>query len=133
MRQYIQQLKESIRKGDWVLLLLCVITTAFGVLPIASSTNYLDSYRYIIMQIAGALIGILLYALVSSIDAEVLIEHRTSLVVFNILFMSLLIPFGETIGGNRSWINLPFLPFNIQVAEICKVSYILIMASVMNA
>ena len=133
MRQYIQQLKESIRKGDWVLLLLCVITTAFGILPIASSTNYLDSYRYIIMQIAGALIGILLYALVSSIDAEVLIEHRTSLVVFNILFMSLLIPFGETIGGNRSWINLPFLPFNIQVAEICKVSYILIMASVMNA
>ena len=133
MRQYIQQLKDSIRKGDWVLLLLCVITTAFGVLPIASSTNYLDSYRYIIMQIIGAVIGILMYALVSSVDADVLIEHRTSLVVFNILFMSLLIPFGETIGGNRSWINLPFLPFNIQVAEICKVSYILIMASVMNA
>ena len=132
MRQYIQQLKDSIRKGDWVLLLLCVITTAFGVLPIASSTNYLDSYRYIIMQIAGAVIGILMYALVSSVDADFFIEHRTALVIFNICFMSLLIPFGETIGGNRSWINLPLLPFNIQVAEICKVSYILIMASVMN-
>ena len=132
MRQYILQLKDSIRRGDWVLLLLCVITTAFGVLPIASSTNYLDSYRYIIMQIAGAIIGILMYALVSSVDADFFIEHRTALVIFNIGFMSLLIPFGETIGGNRSWISLPFLPFNIQVAEICKVSYILIMASVMN-
>ena len=133
MRQYIQQLKDSIRKGDWVLLLLCVITSAFGVLIIASATNYINSFRYIIMQIAGALIGILLYALVSSVDADVLIEHRTSLVIFNILFMALLLPFGETIGGNRSWVNLPFLPFNIQVAEICKISYILIMASVMNA
>ncbi len=133
MRQYIQQLKDSIRKGDWVLLLLCVITSAFGVLIIASATNYLDSFRYIIMQIVGALIGILLYALVSSVDADVLTEHRTGLVIFNILFMALLIPFGETIGGNRSWVNLPFLPFNIQVAEICKISYILIMASVMNA
>ena len=133
MRQYIQQLKDSIRKGDWVLLLLCVITSAFGVLIIASTTNYINSFRYIIMQIAGALIGILLYALVSSVDADVLIEHRTSLVIFNILFMALLIPFGETINGNRSWVKLPFLPFNIQVAEICKITYILIMASVMNA
>ncbi len=133
MSQYFQQLKEAIRKGDWVLLLLCVITSAFGVLVIASATNYIESYRYIILQIVGAVIGIVLYALVSSVDANFFIEHRTALVIFNICFMALLIPFGETIGGNRSWVNLPFLPFNIQVAEICKIPYVLIMASVMNA
>ena len=132
MNQYWQRLKESIRKGDWVLLLLCVITTAFGVLIISSATNYLDSLRYIIMQIVGAVIGILLYAVVSSIDLEFIIERRLFLVIFNFLFLALLIPFGQTIGGNRSWVKLPLLPFNIQVAEICKITYILIMASIMT-
>ena len=132
MKRYLQRLKESIRKGDWVLLLLCMVTTAFGVLVVASATNYLDSLRYVVMQIVGAVLGIFLYAVVSSIDLEFITERRVYLVVFNLLFLSLLIPFGETIGGNRSWVNLPFLPFNIQVAEICKITYILIMASVMT-
>jgi len=133
VRQYFQRLKDSIRKGDWVLLLLCAVTTTFGILIISSATNYLDTFRYVGMQIVGAVIGVLLYALVSSIDVEFLMERRVFLTVFNVLFLALLIPFGETIGGNRSWINLPFLPFNIQVAEICKITYILIMASVMTA
>jgi rod shape determining protein RodA len=133
MNRYIQQLRQAIRKGDWILLLLCIITTAYGCLIIASATNYLESFRYIGMQIVGALIGILLFAIVSSVDVEFMMEQRLWLVMFNILFLSLLIPFGETIGGNRSWVNLPFLPFNIQVAEICKITYILIMASVMTA
>ena len=132
MNRYWQRLKESIRKGDWVLLLLCIVTTAFGVLIIASATNYLDSMRYIVMQIVGAVIGVGLYMVVSSIDLEFITERRLYLVIFNFLFLSLLIPFGETIGGNRSWVNLPLLPFNIQVAEICKITYILIMASVMT-
>ncbi len=133
MNRYLQQLREAIRKGDWVLLLLCIITTAYGCLIIASATNYIESYRYIIMQILGAIIGILLFAVVSSVDVEFLMERRTFLVVFNCLFLALLIPFGETIGGNRSWVSLPFLPFNIQVAEVCKITYILIMASVMTS
>ena len=133
MQRYFQQIKAAIRKGDWVLLLLCMVTTAYGCLIIASATAYLDSLRYIIMQIVGAVIGILLYALVSSINVEFIMEQRLWMVLFNMLFLALLIPFGETIGGNRSWVNLPILPFNIQVAEVCKITYILIMASIMTA
>ena len=133
MNRYLQQLRQAIRKGDWILLLLCVITTAYGCLIIASATSYLESYRYIGMQIVGAVIGILLFALVSSIDVEFMMEQRIWLTLFNVVILLMLIPFGETIGGNRSWINFPFLPFNIQVAEICKITYILIMASVMTA
>ena len=131
MYSYIQRLKSSIRKGDWVLLLLCLIATSFGCLVIASATNYLNTFRYIGMQIVGTVLGVLLYAVVSTVEVEYLMERRNFLVIFNLLFLSLLIPFGETIGGNRSWINLPILPFNIQVAEVCKITYILIMASVM--
>lgn len=133
MKRYLRQLRAAILKGDWVLLLLCAITSIFGILVVASATNYLDSYRYITMQIVGTALGILLYALISSVDAEFWMEHRRVLMIFNILILSLLIPFGEEIGGNTSWVRIPGLPFNIQVAEICKISYILIMASVMNA
>lgn len=133
MKYYFQQFKLALRKGDWVLLLLCAVTTAFGCLIVASATNYLDSFRYVGMQIVGALIGILLYTLISTVDVDFFLERRIWLMVFNIFFLALLIPFGVNIGGNKSWVQLPFLPFNIQVAEICKITYILIMASVMNA
>lgn len=133
MKQYLRRFAAIVRKGDWVLLLLCLITTAFGCLVVASATNYLHTFRYIGMQIAGALIGIVFYALVSAVDADFWLSHRTSLVIFNVIFLALLIPFGEEIGGNRSWVKFPGVPFNIQVAEICKITFILIMASVMNA
>jgi len=133
MKHYLKQLKESILKGDWVLLLLCIVTSGFGCLIVASATNYLDSLRYIVLQIVGTCLGILLYAVVSSVDTEFFMEHRWPLIIFNVLFLSLLIPFGVEINYNRSWIELPFLPFRIQVAEICKITYVLIMASVMNA
>ena len=133
MREYIHKIGLAIRKGDWVLLLLCIITTAFGCLVITSATSYLESFRYIGMQIVAACIGILFFAIMASVDAEFWLEHRLILVIFNILILALLIPFGEEIGGNRSWVRIPGVPFNIQVAEICKISYILIMASVMNS
>ncbi len=133
MRQYYQTIKDAIRKGDWILLLLCVITTAFGCLIVASSTAYLENYRYIGMQILGAVIGILFYALISSLDVEFLMERRRWLVIFNILFLAMLIPFGVEVGGNKSWVRFPLLPFNIQAAEVCKITYILIMASLMTS
>ena len=133
MRQYFERLKQSILKGDWMLLLLCVFTSAFGCLVTASTTNYINSPRYIIMQIAGTVIGILFFAIISSLNVDFFMEHRNFLALFNVVVLAMLIPFGVEVGGNKSWVNLPILPFNIQVAEICKITYILIAASIMNA
>ena len=133
MRRFFQRISDAFRQGDKVLLLLCLITTAFGCLIISSTTNYMGSLRYLIVQIGAAILGIFLYLIFSSIDTEFFSEHRTALVIFNTLFLLTLIPFGETVNGNRSWISLPLLPFNIQVAEVCKITYILIMASVMSS
>ncbi len=133
MGRQIRKLRDALRQGDLILLLLCIIATAFGCLVISSATNYMGAFRYVAIQILAAVIGIALYVFFSSVDIEFFSEHRTWLVVFNICFLSLLIPFGETISGNRSWIDLQILPFNIQVAEVCKISFILIMASVMSS
>ncbi|MBQ9941734.1 MAG: hypothetical protein IJP03_01870, partial [Christensenellaceae bacterium] len=97
MREFLHKIGLAIRKGDWVLLLLCIITTAFGCLVIASATSYLESFRYIGMQLVAACIGILFFAIMATVDAEFWLEHRLVLVIFNILILALLIPFGEEI------------------------------------
>ena len=131
MRRFFQELGDFFRKGDMVLLLLCLVTTAFGCVIIASATNANGSIRYVIMQLVAAVMGVALYAMISSIDLDYFFEHRTAMVLFNCVLLSMLLPFGVTINGNRSWLDFPFLPFNIQAAEVCKITYILIMASVM--
>ena len=132
MRQYLHELKSFFRKGDMVLLLLCLITNTFGVIMISSATNHRGNLRYIIIQIAAALLGILCYMLMSSLDADFLSEHRVAFAAFNTFLLLLLIPFGTDLGsGNKSWLDFPFLPIDIQPAEICKITYIIIMASTM--
>ncbi len=134
MVQYVRKIHNSIRQGDKVLMLLCLITTAFGCLVIASTTNYMGSARFVLTQVVAAAIGFLLFAVMSSIDADFFSEHRMSMVIFNCLLLLLLIPFGtDNDTGNRSWLDFPLLPINIQPAEICKITFILIMASVMAA
>ena len=134
MRRYFYELKNFFRKGDLVLLLLCLLTSTFGCIIISSATNAVGFSRYLTVQIVAIVLGAILYIMMSSVDVDFLSEHRRVLVVFNTILLSLLIPFGTGDNlGNRSWLDLPLLPVDIQPAEICKITYILIMASVMNS
>ena len=134
MRQYFQELRNFFRKGDLILLLLCLITSAFGVIMISSAKNYMGSLRFIIIQVAAIAIGVLAYVIVSAIDADFMSEHRMLLMGFNIFLLVLLIPFGTDLGsGNRSWLDFPFLPIDIQPAEICKITFVIILASTMSS
>ena len=134
MGRYLRKFQEAFRRGDLILLLICVVINIFGILMIASTTNHMGNTRFIIVQSVASLLGIFMFVLISSIDAEVFSEHRYWLVVFNTVLLLMLIPFGTDNGsGNKSWLAFPFLPVDIQPAEICKITYILIMASVMSA
>ncbi len=135
MRRLFLRLVDAFKKGDLTLLLLCFVATAFGCIMIYSTTNATSTgpLRYLLVQIGASVAGILAYLFISSIDTETLAEHRVGLVLFNTFVLLLLIPFGIVVSGNRSWLRFPFLPFNIQPAEICKITYVLITASVMVA
>jgi rod shape determining protein RodA len=137
MRNFLHELRDFTKKGDWVLLILCLITSAFGCVAIASATSadkFDGNARYIIIQLASTGIGVMLYAIVSSIDIEAMSEQRNLLVAFNCMLLLMLIPFGtDNNTGNRSWLDIPLVPVMIQPAEICKITYIIVMGSVMNA
>ncbi|MBQ7416404.1 MAG: FtsW/RodA/SpoVE family cell cycle protein [Oscillospiraceae bacterium] len=132
MRRALQKIWNVFMKGDLILLLLCVVASAFGCLCIASATNHHETIRYVIVQAAAIVLGVMCYVAVSAIDLDFVSEHRGVLVVFNIFLLLLLIPFGVDFNsGNKSWLDLPLMPVSIQPAEICKITFVLILASVM--
>ena len=135
MRRFLEELKDFPKKGDMVLLVLCLIVAGFGCVCIASATSaekFGSNLRYIIIQLVSVGLGVVMYALISSIDVELISENRGMLVLFNTLLLLMLIPFGtDNNTGNRSWLDIPLMPVMIQPAEICKITYVLIMASVM--
>ncbi len=135
MRRFFEELKDFSKKGDMFLLVLCLIVSGFGTVCMASATNAAkfgeSNFKYIAIQLVATGLGVLMYSLVSSIDLEMLSEHRGWLVAFNTILLLLLIsPLGtDNNTGNRSWINTGIVM--VQPAEICKITYIIIMASVM--
>ncbi len=133
VRQFFSELRNFFRKGDMVLLLLCLLTSAFGCLMISSATAHTGSMRYLWVQLGAIGLGVVVYAFVSSVDIDFLSEHRMWLVIFNTVMLAMLLtPFGtDNETGNRSWLHFPFLPVDIQPAEFCKITYVIIMASVM--
>ena len=135
MNQFFTELKNFPKKCDWVLLLLCLVTAGFGLIVLASATSadkFDGNLRYMLVQSAGIVLGVIMFAITSSIDVEIMSENRNLLVAFNTVMLLMLIPFGTDNGtGNRSWIETPIV--NVQPAELCKITYVVIMASVMNS
>ena len=134
MRRYIEELKDFMKKGDMVLLILCLVVAGFGVICIASATSaekFGSNIKYLVIQVVSIGLGTIMYAMVSSIDLDFLSEHRGAMVAFNIFLLLMLIsPLGtDNNTGNRSWINTGIVM--VQPAEICKITYIIINASVM--
>ena len=133
MRKFFQEFLDFFRKGDMILLGLCIATTLYGLIILSSVTADARATRFVVIQLVAAILGIFLYAVISSIDLDLIMEYRMPLVIFNVCFLLLLLPFGVEHGGNRSWLKFPGFPVEIQVAEILKTTYILIAASVMSA
>lgn len=132
MNRLVGYVKDSLRRVDYILLLLCAVATAFGCLVITSATNAEGTLRYLVIQVVAMFLGIAVFFVVSSINPDTLSERRGLLVAFNVFLLFLLIPFGTDNGtGNRSWLEIPLLPFQIQPAEVCKVAFVVVLASVM--
>lgn len=132
MRKALRKIWEVFCKGDLVLLLACVAASAFGCVVIASATAHSGVSRYLWIQIGAIILGIIAYVTISAINLDWIAEHRLLMAAFNVFLLLLLIPFGTDFeSGNKSWLQFPFLPVSIQPAELCKITFVLIMASVM--
>ena len=133
MRKLKHAILDFFRHGDLLLLTLCIIASVFGMVVISSATRYSGSHRYVIIQGVALGIGILLYVLMTLLDVEILAEYRQTLALLNVLFICMLLIWGvEGTSGQRNWLHFPGMPINIQPAELCKITFIIIIAKTMS-
>ncbi len=134
-------LSDVVRQSDLVLLALCVVSTLYGMVLIASATYFRNTLRYVAVQGFGLFLGILLYFFLSAVDVGELSKKWKWLLAFNFGFILLLrTPFGLDRGGNRAWLGvndigaklgIAFLknfPITVQPAEIVKITFIILLA-----
>ena len=134
-------LSDVVRQSDLVLLALCVCSTLYGMVLIASATHFRGTLKYVAIQGFGLLIGVLLYFFFSAVDVGELSKKWKWLLIFNFGFILLLrAPFGLTRNGNRAWLGvndigkrlgiglLENFPITVQPAEIVKITFILLLA-----
>ena len=131
MQRVREFLRDLVRQTDMVLLALCCTATAFGILMIYSATRYTDSLREVLVQTGGAVLGLILFFLLSLVDIGELMRKKgwLWLTLFGLGMILLLIPFGEAGDtGNKAWLDFPFLPFMVQPSEIVKLTFTVVLA-----
>ncbi len=125
--------KDFFTKADIVLMLLCIVATIFGIVCISSATASVGNTRFVSIQTAALILGVVMYIFLTFIDVDIIAERRELLLIFCVLFIGILYFFGvEGETGNKSWLDIPLLPINIQPAEICKIFFIIILAKTMS-
>ena len=130
-----RDLREFFKKGDVVLLILCLLASAVGLVLIYSATRYDPALRNnFYKQAVFICMGVVAYVVLTFMDMEFLLEKWWKLfLVLGILVILLIVPFGvEDDTGNRSWVYLPGIPFGFQPGEFAKLIYIMVMGWLLN-
>ena len=127
-------IREFFRKGDLILLTLCLTASGFGLVLIYSATRYEGGLKAVIIQLIGICLGIIAYMLLTFVDFQLFTAKNWKLLLgFSIILILLLLtPLGKSVGGNRNWLALnriiPGFPMNLQPNEIVKLPFILLLA-----
>lgn len=134
MSALFSPIREFIRKGDLILLTLCLAASGYGLLLIYSATRFEDNNKALLVQLIGIALGVLGYMILTFVDFQLFTEKNWKLLFcFSVIFILLLLtPLGDDVGGNLNWLALdriiPGFPLNIQPNEIVKIPFILILA-----
>ena len=111
--------------------LLCLAASLYGLALIWSATRYDAALHGAAVRQAAALgLGAALCRVLPLLDLRRLLERAWPLLAAGeTVLLLLLIPLGNEDGtGNRSWIALPGGVFNLQPAELVKVSFLLLLS-----
>ena len=130
LRRIRELFNDVFRQADLVLLALCIGTSLFGILMIASATRYMHTSKLVLVQAAALCIGAVLYIVVSQVDLNELAKYWKWIFLVGVVFILLLATplgiAGDT--GNKAWLEFPFLPVKVQPAEIVKLTFILVLS-----
>lgn len=134
MSTLFSPIREFLRKGDVILLSLCLAASGFGMLLIYSATRFEHNNKALLVQLLGVLLGVVVYVVITFVDFQLFTEKNWKFLFgFSVFFILLLLtPLGKEVGGNLNWLALdriiPGFPMNIQPNEIVKIPFILLLS-----
>ncbi len=111
------------RRVDWILLGLTVLSCSYGLLLISSATATFGTLKLLIVQLGGIAIGLFLALLILVLDHENLARFSILIYGLCIALLILTLIFGKETLGNKNWISLG--PVNMQPSEFVKIGFIL--------
>ena len=121
-----KQILPYLKQCDWVLLSLALAIAAVGVAEIYSATQYELSESFYVKQIYYIILGLVMLALVVSLDYRLLSQQVPYIYLVAVLSLLLVLFVAPAIHGTRGWI--PLGAFKIQPAEFAKVALVLTLA-----
>jgi len=136
VRTLFSPLHEFLKKGDLVLLSLCLLTSGFGVALIFSATRYNQNNRPVVIQCVAILLGVAVYLLCTFVDFQLFVEKNWKWLFGGSVFFLLLLltPLGnDHNSGNLNWLDIPGFPLEIQPNEIIKIPFILLLSLQMRS
>ena len=139
IRKFKPYIKEFFKRADIFLLCICIISSIFGITMIEKAVtgmyeggwNMSEPAKYLTVQIASMLIGIVAFVLLTVIDVDLIAQQWKLLMMLDLVLLVALVLLGEDDGtGNKSWIR--FAGIGIQPSEVIKVIYVVVAAKQMT-
>ena len=139
IRKLKPYIKDFFKRADIFLLAVCVISSIFGIIMIERAVtgmyeggwNMSAPSRYLAVQIASMILGLIAYVLFTVIDVDLIAQQWKALLLVDFLLLVALVLFGEDDGtGNSAWIR--FAGIGIQPSELIKIIYIIVAARQMT-
>ncbi len=118
-------------KFDFITLLITILILFIGLLSIYSATfGNVTEVDYFKKQMIFAIAGLVIMISISFIPPRYLAISSYYIYAFSILLLILVLLFGKTINGNKSWFYIA--GFGIQPSELAKVAIIMAVSFYLN-
>ena len=138
MREFSTSFKDKLKTID-KLVIICVfgmmflsVMTIFGGYAAGGYAKFTSTRVF--TQIITAVVGGAAMISMSFMDYDLLISRLDKAIfVFMLAFLTILLLFGKGEMGNKNWISIPHVPFNIQPAEFCKPLFIITFSRHINS
>lgn len=123
-----KNIKNYLNFSDRALLILCIITSAFGTFIIFKCTGYFfNSMSYTYTQLGASFLGLFLAIVISLFDYRSLSNLWKIYIPIAVILVLCTFFFGLKREGadDRAWLQIPFTSLSFQPSEILKLSFIL--------
>ena len=114
-------LNYNLKKYNWRLVLLVILSTSFGLMVIESAAN-----GYARKQLLGMMVGFVAMVIVSFIDYQFILKFQWAIYITAVVMLVAVLIFGVEVNGAKRWFSLGSFG-TIQPSEFAKIMMILVL------